>query len=66
MLQTSSCEDVRVASVSLRAAVLLPTHHSEVLNNGSMNTPQKGRIERNIRHVPTLILLAHWNFIKLL
>lgn len=34
MLQTSSCEDVHVASVSLRAALLLPTQHSEMLNNG--------------------------------
>lgn len=34
MLQTSSCEDIHVASVSLRAALLLPTQHSEMLNNG--------------------------------
>lgn len=34
MLQTSSCEDVHVASVSLMAALLLPTQHSEILNNG--------------------------------
>lgn len=34
MLQTSSCEDIHVASVSLRAALLLPTRHSEMLNNG--------------------------------
>lgn len=34
MLQTSSCEDIHVASVSLRAALLLPTRHSEMLNIG--------------------------------
>lgn len=34
MLQTSRCEDIHDASVSLRAALLLPTQNSEMQNNG--------------------------------
>lgn len=34
MLQTISCEDIHVATVSLSAALLLPTRYNEMLNNG--------------------------------
>lgn len=59
MLQTSSCEDILVASVSLRAALLFPTQHSEMLNNG-IHEYYPGRQNRKKQHVCSF--MSHCNF----